>query len=265
MPFVPRAEGKLHLEAKRRGRETVISQLRQEGALKALFPKVRGDALDTVFLNTAGGLTGGDQMEIAVTAQEQSHVTVSSQAAERAYKAQPGQIAQTQVRIDIADGGRIDWLPQETILFDCARLNRRMDVELAGSASALLVEPVVFGRKAMGEAVRQLFFKDHWMVRRDGVLIFADAIRMVGDAHAHLTRKAIGSGAGAMATILLASPTASACAADMQLSGNSGFSLIADDLLLVRLLADDGFELRKQMIPVVEALSTAPIPRVWRL
>lgn len=251
--------------AKRRERESVISQLRQEGSLKALFPKVRGDALDAVFLNTAGGLTGGDQMEIVVAAQEQAHVIVSSQAAERAYRAQLGQIAQAQVRLDVAEGGRIDWLPQETILFDQAALNRRMDVTLCGSASALLVEPVIFGRAAMGETVRQLHFTDHWTVRRDGELIFADAIRLVGDAKALVARNAIGRGAGAMATVLLAGPTAEACAERIELEGNSGSSLIADDLLLVRLLAKDGFGLRKQLIPVVEALATAPMPRVWRL
>lgn len=265
MHLAPRARGKLHVVAKRRGPETVISQLRQEGSLKALFPKVRGRALDTVFLNTAGGLTGGDKMEIAVTAQERTHVIVSSQAAERAYRAQPGRVAQAHVCLDVADGGRIDWLPQETILFDHAALNRRMDVALSGSATVLLVEPVVFGRVAMGEVVQQLYFMDHWSVRRHGRLIFADAVRMVGDAQAQLMCTAIGGGAGAMATILLAGPTAAACASDLDLTGNSGSSLIADDLLLVRLLAADGFDLRKQMIPVVEALATAPIPRVWRL
>lgn len=263
--MAPRAEGKLRLVGKRRGPDTVISTLRQEGSLKALFPKVRGAALDTVFLNTAGGLTGGDQMEIDVTAQDQAHVIVSSQAAERAYRAQTGQVAQTQVRLDVADGGRVDWLPQETILFDHAALNRRMDVTLHGSASVLLVEPVIFGRLAMGEVVRQLYFMDHWRVRRDGALIFADAIRMVCDAKELLARNSVGQSAGAMATILLAGPTAAACAGDIQLTGNSGCSLIADDLLLVRLLAQDGFDLRKQMIPVVAALATAPMPRVWRL
>ena len=79
-PLTPRAQGVLRLAAKRRGAQSVIADLRQEGSLKALFPQVRGDALDAVFLNTAGGLTGGDRMQIDVTAQANAHVTVSSQA-----------------------------------------------------------------------------------------------------------------------------------------------------------------------------------------
>lgn len=265
MPSAPRAQGALRLVAKRRGPETVIADLRQDGSLKALFPKVRGNALDAVFLNTAGGLTGGDRMTIAVTAQRDAHVIMSSQAAERAYRAQPDQIAQSRVILNVALGGRVDWLPQETILFDHAALNRRMDVHLAADATALVVEPVIFGRVAMGETVTQVSFIDHWRVHRCGKLVFADAIRMIGNAQEQLSHAAIGGGAGAMATILLAGPTASACASGIDLPSSSGVSLIADDLLLVRLLAQDGFELRKQMIPVVEALANAPIPRVWRL
>lgn len=263
--MAPRARGGLQLSAKRRGADTVIGHLRQEGSLKALFPKVRGAALDAVFLNTAGGLTGGDRMRIAMTTEEDAHIIVSSQAAERAYRAQPDQVAESHLSLKVAKGGRIDWLPQETILFDQAALRRRLDVDLTQDATALLVEPLVFGRAAMGEVVRQLDFMDHWRVRRDGRLVFADAILLKGDAQDLMMRTGIGKGAGAVATILLAGPSASACASGLALTADSGASLIADDLLLVRLLAKDGFDLRRQMIPVVEALATAPIPRVWRL
>lgn len=265
MPLAPRAQGALRLAAKRRGRETVIKELRQEGSLKALFPRVRGDALDAVFLNTAGGLTGGDRMDIRVAAGEGAHVVMSSQAAERAYRAHPGQIAKSTVSLDVAAGGRVDWVPQETILFQCAALARSTTVHLQADATALLVEPVIFGRTAMGEVVHDVHLTDQWRVYRDDRLIFADAIRLIGDADELLARKAIAAGAGAMATILLAGSQAAACAALIDLPDSSGASLIADDLLLVRLLATDGFTLRQQMIPVIEALSTAPLPRVWRL
>ncbi len=264
-PLAPRAQGALRLQAKRRGDQTVIANLRQEGSLKALFPKVRGNALDTVFLNTAGGLTGGDRMQIDVTAQTGAHVVLSSQAAERAYRAQPDQIAQSNVTLDVGPSGRIDWLPQETILFDQAALNRRLHVRLAPDASALLVEPIIFGRVAMGETVDHLHLSDQWRIWRDDALVFADAVRLIGDAKALMQQAAIAGGAGAMATVVLASPQAAAFADRLTLDGSSGASLIRDDLLLVRMLANDGFALRKQLIPVVEALSTAPIPRVWRL
>ncbi|WP_258546748.1 urease accessory protein UreD [Loktanella sp. D2R18] len=249
------------MTAKRRGAETVIADLRQEGSLKALFPRVRGDALDAVFLNTAGGLTGGDQMQFDVTASAGAHITLSSQAAERGYRAHPGQIAQSKVALNVGSGGRIDWIPQETILFESAALDRQMHVHLAADATALIVEPVIFGRPAMGEDVRNLRFTDQWRIWRDNKLVFADALRLIGDAKTHLQRRAIAGNAGAMATIVLAGPQAQ----KLDLPETCGASLIADDLLLVRLLAEDGFALRRILIPVVEALSCAPIPRVWRL
>ncbi|WP_394179521.1 urease accessory protein UreD [Yoonia maritima] len=264
-PLAPRAKGVLHLAAKRRGPDTVISDLRQEGSLKALFPRVRGDALDAVFLNTAGGLTGGDHMRFDVSAEHDAHIVLSSQAAERAYRAHPGQIARSEVTLDVASGGRIDWLPQETILYENAALDRRMNVQLASDATALIVEPIIFGRVAMGEVVRTVHFADQWRVWRNGRLVFADAVRLIGDAQAQMARVAIAGGAGAMATVLLAGAQVEALARSLTLPETSGASLIADDLLLVRLLAEDGFALRRQLIPVVEALSTAPIPRVWRL
>lgn len=264
-PLQPRAQGVLQLVAKRRGAQSVIADLRQQGALKALFPRSHGTALDAVFLNTAGGLTGGDRMALDIAAGAGAHVVVSSQAAERGYAALDGQIAQVDVTLQVADAGRIDWLPQETILFDAAAINRRMNVDLAGSGQCLIVEPMIFGRVAMGEVVHQLHLTDHWRIRRDGVLVFADSVRLIGDADALLARAAVGGAAGAMATLLLAAPCAAALGSQLDLPATAGASLLADDLLLIRLLASDGFTLRRDLIPLIEALSAAPIPRVWRL
>ena len=80
-----------------------------------------------------------------------------------------------------------------------------------------------------------------------------------------LTLRPIAGGAGAMATLLLAAPQAAALAGTLELPDTAGASLLADDLLLIRLLATDGFTLRRDLIPLIEALSSAPIPRVWRL
>ena len=265
VPLQPRAQGALRLVAKRRGAQSVIADLRQQGALKALFPRSYGPTLDAVFLNTAGGLTGGDRMALDVVAQAGAHVVLSSQAAERGYAALDGHVARVDVTLQVAQGARIDWLPQETILFDAAALDRRMSVDLAASAQCLILEPVIFGRVAMGEVIHTLHLRDQWRIRRDGVLVFADAIRLIGDAAALLARPAIAGGAGAMATLLLAAPQAAALAGTLALPDTAGASLLADDLLLIRLLATDGFTLRRDLIPLIEALSSAPIPRVWRL
>ncbi|MFQ1699578.1 urease accessory protein UreD [Loktanella agnita] len=242
----------------------MISSLRQQGSLKALFPHRGRDMLDAVFLNTAGGLTGGDVMEISVAAEEGTSVSVSSQAAERAYRAQPGPAAQMNVRLQVGKAARAHWLPQETILFDGAALDRRLHVDLAPDARALIVEPLIFGRAAMGETLQNLHFTDQWRVRRDAQLVFADAVRITDATLARMQSAALTSGAIAMATILLAAPDAAAFAS-VDLPPEAGISLISDDLLLVRMLAADSFILRKTLVPLVETLSQSPIPRVWRL
>lgn len=265
---MPRAQGTLDLVVKRREHTSVIGDLRQSGSLKALFPRVAGTALDAVFLNTAGGLTGGDRMQFAIRAGRDSSISVSSQAAERAYRAQAGQTARSDVTIKAATGSCVHWIPQETILFDGAALARRLRVELEQNATALIVEPVIFGREAMGENVNDLQFSDQWRVYRDDKLVFADAVRLMGDARSQLLHTAIAGGARAMATVLLAGPKAALqnnLPLPLPLPPTAGASLITDEILLLRFLATDGYALRQDMIPVIEKLSGAPLPKVWRL
>jgi urease accessory protein len=263
----PRAVGGLHLSVSfDRGRSN-IRNLRQSGSLKALFPRPDGPALPAVMLNTAGGLTGGDRMQVSVAVEPDAHVILSSQAAERAYRAKGQSRAEVTVALRAGPRARIDWLPQETILFDGAALDRRLLADLAPDAKLLLVEPLIFGRVAMGEVVRHGSLHDHWQVRRDGQLVFADALRLDGDIAADLARKGVAGGAGAMASVLYVGPDASAFVTQLRLllPATAGCSLIRDGVLFARMLARDGFDLRRSLIAVIEYLGGAPLPKVWRL
>ncbi|MBW8723822.1 MAG: urease accessory protein UreD [Inquilinus limosus] len=150
-----RARGRLDLGFKRRGVETVLDALFQEGCAKARFPRREAGAFaGAVLLNTAGGLTGGDRLSQAVRWGEGTAATVAGQAAERIYRSL-GDAAQIETRLTVEPGAVAEWLPQETILFDRARLDRDLRIELRGDARFLGVEAIVFGRAAMGETVRQ--------------------------------------------------------------------------------------------------------------
>ncbi len=210
-------------------------------------------------------MTGGDRFDVALGAQDDAHVLFTTQAAERGYRAPGQEPGRASLTLAASQGARIDWLPQETILYDGARLHRRIEADLAGDARLLLVEPIVFGRMAMGESCRSGALVDQWRVRRDGRLIFADALRIGGDIAGLLDRTAIGVGARAMATLLHVGPDAAALAKTIRPPAPSGAALIADDILLVRLLAADGFALRRSLVPLVERLSGRPVPKVWRL
>lgn len=263
----PRAIGKLRLSSKSSATGSKLADLYQEGSLKALFPRSIENHLSSVFVNTAGGITGGDAFALDLTAQSDSRISISSQAAERAYRAPKGETGTIDLTATIFEGARIDWLPQETILFDAANLKRRINVSLARDAEFFCVEPLVFGRAAMGETVTSLNLSDQWRIHRNGELIFADALRITGNAREILNQNAATNGQTAIANILFISPKAETFLNQLRalMPDTGGASLIRDGVLSARVTAVNSFELRKTLIPVIEALSQAPLPKVWTL
>lgn len=267
LPPQPRAEGVAHVSSKLRDGRTVLDRLHQQGSLKLLFPRGHGSAMHAVALNTGGGITGGDKFQLSANAGKGCHLVLTTQAAERAYRAQPGEVGHVSTSLNVATGARLDWLPQETLLFDGAALNRRLKIELAPDAIALMVEPVVFGRAAMGEIVYDLSFLDRVDIFRDGKGEFADRTRLVGDAQAQLAGRGTGGECGAMASVVYAASDAEnfleRARALMPVTG--GVSLIRDGILFARLLAPDSFILRQSLLPLIDLLSTSPLPRTWMI
>lgn len=262
----PRAKGALVLSSKRRDGRSVIDGLHQSGCLRMLFPN-GGHALDAVMINTSGGVTGGDNITVTASVGADSAMMLTTQAAERAYRAQPDQTGQITTQLHVAAGGTLHWLPQELLLFDGCRLSRKLDVKLQADARALLIEPVVFGRTAMGETLTDITFRDRISVTRDGRPVYRDGVQMAGDAVAMLARPAIGQGMSAMATVIYAHPDAAARLKGVRklLPDTGGVSLLSDDLLVGRIMAQDSYLLRRALIPVLELLSGATVPKTWRL
>jgi urease accessory protein len=155
-----------------------------------------------VFVNTAGGVAGGDRFDIEIAAADAARLTLTTAAAEKVYRA-PGAAAQLNIALKVGAGAHLSWLPQETILFDRARVHRRFDIELDDTASLLLCEIVVFGRTAMGERMEQGEFVDRWRLRRGGSLVFAETVRLDGDIGAKLGRSAFAKGGAAIGTALI--------------------------------------------------------------
>ncbi len=247
-----------------------LGRLRQSGSLKCLFPRRDRAGLEAVLVNTAGGITGGDRFEIAAQVGAGARLILTSQTAERAYAAQPGEVGRLVTRLDVGPGGRLDWIPQETILFDTSALSRRLTVTLAPGATTLVAEPLIFGRTAMGEEVRKGQFHDRIEIRRDGRPLYRDAMRLDGDIAARLDRPHAGGGARALASVVYVAPDAEAQLAAVRraLPGTGGASLIGDDVLALRLLAGDGFELRRSLIPILTRLmstSGGDLPKPWMI
>lgn len=260
------------MRCKRRDDVSVLDDFRLSGSSRVLFPhanraRVSNAPLEAVILNTAGGVTGGDRFETTAEARVGSHLTLTTQAAERIYRSVDQSPGKVTTHLTLEDNARLDWLPQETILFEGAALQRRLTINMATSARFLMVEPLIFGRTAMGETIHNAHFSDHVTIRRNDALLFADRVHLSDDAQAQLDRRAIAGGARAMATLLLAAPDAGRFLEPLRslLPTTGGASLIRDGLLFARLLAKDGHLLRQSLIPALTLLHGASLPRTWML
>ncbi len=264
---LPRADGVVRLSARLAGRRTTLETLYQRGSAKALLPRGLTPELTAVLLNTAGGVTGGDRFRTEAAVRSGASLTLTTQTAERAYRALPGTHGEITTALSAEAGAVLHWLPQEMILFDRSALTRQLSVDLAGDASFLAIEPVILGRTAMGETVTDLRFSDQWRVRREGRLIYADALRIRGDAAALTASAATLGGHRAFASLLLAAPRADRILAPLRdrLGASGGASLIRSGVLAARLSAPDGFALRRTLMPALELLRGAPLPRTWSL
>ena len=262
----PRAKGAAVLSVKRRGKASVIDTLHQSGCMRVLFPRSAG-ALDAVLINTSGGVTGGDQLAIRATVGQGCDLSLTTQAAERAYRAQPFETGRITTDITVEDEAMLAWLPQELILYDGCDLDRSLNVALAPSAAALVVETVAFGRTAMGETLDSIRFRDRISIHRNSRPIYLDGVLFAGNGSEKLARGAVAQGANAMASIVYAAPDAEGHlgAVRSHLPQFGGASLLAKGLLVVRIVARDTYVLRQSLIPILERLSKAPLPKSWRL
>jgi urease accessory protein len=259
-----RARGAVRFDVHARDGVTRRGTLYESGSLRVRFPSPEDDGLSGVFVNTAGGVAGGDNFDIDIAASQGSRLTLTTAAAEKVYRA-PGGAAQLNIALKVAAGAHLGWLPQETILFDRARVHRRFDIDLDDTASLLLCEIVVFGRTAMGERMEQGEFVDRWRLRRGGRLVFAETVRLDGNIGAKLGRSAVAKGGAAIGTALIV-PGDEALVerireASDSFSGEVGISAW-NGFAMARFCAQDAARLRADMMAVL-ARTGAALPRLW--
>ena len=260
-----RARGSVSFDVHQVEGMTRRRHLHESGSLRVRFPSPEADGLSAVFVNTAGGLAGGDCFDVAIAVGESSRLAVTTAAAEKVYRAE-GASAQLDIALKAAAGAHLDWLPQETILFDQARLSRRIDIELAETASLLLCEIVVFGRAAMGERMRRGQFVDRWRLRRGGRLVFAETVRLGGDIGAKLDQVAIAKGGVAIGSALIVPGDEALVERIRALSDSFGSEVglsAWNGFAMARFCAQDAARLRADMMAVLGCASGSALPRLW--
>jgi urease accessory protein len=244
---------------------TCRRHLHESGSLRVRFPSPETDGLSAVFLNTAGGVAGGDRFDVDIAAGEGSRLAVTTAAAEKVYRTD-GPAAELNIALKAAAGSHLAWLPQETILFDRARITRRIDIDLAEAASLLLCEIVVFGRSAMGERMLHGEFVDRWRMRRGGRLVFAETVRLDGAISEKLASSAIAKGGVAVGTALIVPGDEALAARIRELSesfgGEVGISAW-NGFAMARFCAQDAARLRADMMAVLGRASGSALPRLW--
>ncbi|MCA3267548.1 MAG: urease accessory protein UreD [Azospirillum sp.] len=261
--FVRRADG-----------VSALADLEQRDPLKILFP----DPLEekqpvAVLVNTGGGIVGGDTLDVFAGVGPGAAALVTAQAAEKIYRTW-GPPARVTNALSVGEGARLEWLSQETILFDGARLDRRLTADLAADADLLAGEILFFGRRARGETMRAGALAERWSVRRAGVRVWDDALMLDALDDALLDRPALFAGARACATLVCAcaDPVKARDIARGALQGaaNAGAGIVAG-LMVTRLLDPDPARLRRDYARVWCALRAGlwdlpgRLPRLWHV
>ncbi|SNR35169.1 urease accessory protein UreD [Paracoccus sediminis] len=263
-PFLQRSHGDAQVVMGPRG----LVDLAQSGSAKAMLPRVTAGLPEIVFLNTSGGLASGDSLSFSVTLRDKAGAVATTQTAERAYRAE-GMAARAGVCLHVGEGGWVDWLPQETILFDGARLVRDTQVDLAPGAGCLLLDMIVLGRLAMGERPCRLHLRDRRVVRRAGRIVHHDAMALGDAGLPRLGGPALLGGARAVATLAMIAPQApdllDRTRAVLDEPGVAGAASAPRGRLVIRLLAQDDWPLRRQVNRLLAVLRPDPLPRIWQV
>jgi len=266
-PLRQRAVGRVLFDAASLDGRTRPMRIEESGSLRIRLTKGEGTGLEAVLVNTAGGIACGDRFAVEIEARAGATVTVATPAAERVYRSD-GPVSDLSVGLRAGAGARLDWLPQETILFDGGRIDRRLEAAVAEDARLTLLEAVVFGREARAERIADGLFIDRWRIRRESRLVYADTLRLDGPIADLLQRPSAGNGARAFATLIHVAPDAAARldAVREQLIVGNGCDAAAsawNGLLAVRFCAASIEALRAAICPFLLVFRGEPLPRVW--
>jgi urease accessory protein len=250
-----------------------IEDIFEQSPIRIMFPRTSLRAMEeAVLINTGGGVAGGDRLECSITALPDASIAMTSQAAEKVYRAlyEPARVA---TRLKVQESAKLAWLPQETIVFNRARLHRMTEIELFRGAELLALEWLVLGRAAHGEVVVGGHITDSWRVKIDGRLIWADSFRITDEIFPHLTRKALLSNCKAVATLIYFGPYL-----EKRLDflreiipslGCNGAVTLVSGLIVVRFAAEESSDLKLALRCLLQRfgseIGSGPfqVPKMW--
>lgn len=261
-------EAELTLDFAPRGDKTSLVNRAQRGPLtvqRPFYPE--GEVCHVYLLHPPGGVVASDRLSINASAADGAHALITTPAAGKFYRSGGGEARQT-VSLKVADGASLEWLPQETIVYDGARLNAGIHVDLAEQSRFVGWEITALGRPAAGEGFTNGHAELNWRIRRGGRLCYLERQHL--DPQAVQARWGL-SGHSACGTMFVYPATPVQLAAVQELIGdesNRGVTLI-DGLLICRGL-DNRADVLKGFFERVWGLVRGDIigkavcaPRIW--
>jgi urease accessory protein len=232
---------------------------------KALYPEGPA-ACHVIVVHPPGGVVGGDRLEIDVDAGPACSVLATSPGAAKWYRAN-GRVSQQAVRLRIAAGAAIEWLPQETIFYDAASVDLEHDVDLAAGSVYIGSEVLCFGRVAAGEVFTRGWIRQRTRIRQEGRLLWWEQGILTPDGIA----SPLGMRGHAVCATLLAvgRPVPAALQAHVRALDPQLASSQVKSVFVARYLGDDGEAARAVMAQVWALLRPhlldrpACPPRIW--
>jgi urease accessory protein len=264
----------LTLEYERRDGRTVLAARRHDGPLvvqKPLYPE--GDAVcHGIIVHPPAGIAGGDQLSITASVREGANVLLTTPGAGKWYRS-AGPWAEQRIRFDVAADACLEWLPQETIVFDGALAQLRTDVHLDRSARYIGWEILCFGRTGSGESLTRGECRTRGLIRRDGRPLWLERAAIAGGSDAQSSAAVLANHPVA-GTLVATAPAIErdvllACREPRPTSGEGAVTLMPG-LLIARYLGGSSEAAKNYFTQLWRILRPALTgreasePRIWR-
>jgi urease accessory protein len=262
-------QASLRLGFARDGETTRLVERAHRGPLrvqKPLYPEGAG-ICHAILLHPPGGVVGGDQLDIAIDAGAGAHAFLTTPGAAKWYRSN-GKVSSQRVAIQVGAGGACEWMPQESIVYDAARVDLHQEVALAAGASYIGMDILCFGRRASHERFTTGMVRQHLRIRLAGKLVWWE--------QGVLTPAAIASrfglnGRTVCATLIAVGPPVPAAllATLRALDPELGITQMKS-VLVARYLGDDSETARHALVRVWQHVRphllgcAAPMPRIWQ-
>lgn len=261
--------------ASRSGRSSLTGR-KHHGPLtiqRSLYPE-GPSVCHNIILHPPGGVAGGDRLQLGVDVQSGSHALLTTPGAAKWYRSTGPQATQ-RVVLQLAAGAILEWLPQESIFFNAARVQSQTEVQLQGDAVFLGWDISCFGRTAGGERFSAGQLRQLYSIRRDGRLLWHEQSSLAG-GDAALAALAGLAGRSVTGTLVLAAESVStellascrAVGVDEAAGSRCGVTQLPG-VLLARFIGHRSEEARHYFTALWQLLRPAVIgreasvPRIW--